>query len=133
MIQLNNLCKQYVEGKYAVDHLTLEIKDGEIFGFLGPNGAGKSTTLKTMTGITNITEGSIVINGYDISKEPLKAKKQFAFVPDSPDMFLRLKGIEYLNFMADIYGVNEKDRIERIEKFTKKLGLDDALNNQIQS
>ena len=133
MIRINNLCKQYVEGKYAVDHLNLEIKDGEIFGFLGPNGAGKSSTLKMMTGITNISEGNIVINGFDITKDPLSAKKQFAFVPDSPDMFLRLKGLEYLNFMADIYNVSEKDRKERIEKFTKKLGIDDVLNNQIQS
>ena len=133
MIQLKNLCKKYVEDKYAVDHLDLEIKDGEIFGFLGPNGAGKSTTLKMMTGITNITEGSIVINGYDISKEPLMTKKQFAFVPDSPDMFLRLKGIEYLNFMADIYGVDLETRKERIENFTKRLDMEDALNNQIQS
>ena len=133
MIQLKNLCKKYVEDKYAVDHLDLEIKDGEIFGFLGPNGAGKSTTLKMMTGITNITEGSIVINGYDISKEPLMTKKQFAFVPDSPDMFLRLKGIEYLHFMADIYGVDLDTRKERIENFTKRLGMEDALNNQIQS
>ena len=80
MIQLNNVSKQYEEGKYAVDHLNLEIKDGEIFGFLGPNGAGKSTTLKMMTGITSLTEGNIVINNFDITKEPLNAKKQFAFV-----------------------------------------------------
>lgn len=133
MIQLNNVSKQYEEGKYAVDHLNLEIKDGEIFGFLGPNGAGKSTTLKMMTGITSLTEGNIVINNFDITKEPLNAKKQFAFVPDSPDMFLRLKGIEYLNFMGDIYQVDSNTRKERIELFTKRLGMEDALNNQIQS
>ena len=133
MIQLNNVSKQYEEGKYAVNHLNLEIKDGEIFGFLGPNGAGKSTTLKMMTGITSLTEGNIVINNFDITKEPLNAKKQFAFVPDSPDMFLRLKGIEYLNFMGDIYQVDSNTRKERIELFTKRLGMEDALNNQIQS
>lgn len=133
MIELKNVSKQYEEGKYAVDNLTLNIRDGEIFGFLGPNGAGKSTTLKMMTGITSLTEGEIIINGLNIAKNPLEAKKQFAFVPDNPDMFLRLKGIEYLNFMADIYKVDLETRKERIELFTKRLGMEEALENQIQS
>lgn len=133
MIQLKNVSKQYVENIYAVDHLTLDIKDGEIFGFLGPNGAGKSTTLKMMTGITKISEGEIIINNKNITTQPLETKRQFAFVPDSPDMFLRLKGIEYLNFMADIYNVDYETRQERIETFTKRLGMEEALDQQIQS
>ena len=133
MIQLKNVSKQYVENIYAVDHLTLDIKDGEIFGFLGPNGAGKSTTLKMMTGITKISEGEIIINNKNITTQPLETKWQFAFVPDSPDMFLRLKGIEYLNFMADIYNVDYETRQERIENFTKRLGMEEALDQQIQS
>ncbi len=105
MIKIENVTKEYVKGKKSVDNINLEIKDGEIFGFLGPNGAGKTTTIKMITGILNSDNGKITIDGKDIEKEPLQAKKNFGYVPDSPDMFLRLKGIEYLNFMADIYEI----------------------------
>ena len=103
MIKIENVSKSYIKGKKSIDDLNLEIRNGEIFGFLGPNGAGKTTTIKMITGILNPDEGDILIDGKSITKEPLEAKKQFGFVPDSPDMFLKLKGIEYLNFLADIY------------------------------
>ena len=99
MIEIKNVSKSYVKNKKSVDDLNLEIKDGEIFGFLGPNGAGKTTTIKMITGILQIDEGDILIDGKSITKEPVEAKKLFGFVPDSPDMFLKLKGIEYLNFI----------------------------------
>lgn len=134
MITIQNVVKTYKKGgKPAVNNLNLTVDAGTIFGFLGPNGAGKTTTLKMMTGITTLDQGVITINGYDISKEPLLAKKQFGFVPDSPDMFLRLKGIEYLNFLADIYEVSSSDRRERIEKMATQLGMIDALGDKIQS
>ena len=131
MIKINNVSKEYVQGTKVVNNLNLEIKDGEIFGFLGPNGAGKTTTLKMITGTTSITEGNIEINNFDITKEPLEAKKQFGFVPDSPDMFLRLKGIEYLRFMATIYGIDPNSINQKIEDFAKRFEIYDALNKQI--
>ena len=96
MIKINQINKEYVVGTKVVKDLTLDVRPGEIFGFLGPNGAGKTTTLKMITGVSSIDSGNIEINGVDIAKEPLEAKKQFGFVPDSPDMFLRLKGIEFI-------------------------------------
>lgn len=134
MITIENVLKTYKKGgKPAVNNINLTVEPGTIFGFLGPNGAGKTTTLKMMTGITTLDQGRITINGYDISTQPILAKKQFGFVPDSPDMFLRLKGIEYLNFLADIYEVNASDRRERIEKMATQLGMIDALGDKIQS
>ena len=133
MIQINNVSKSYVKDKKSVDGLNLEIRNGEIFGFLGPNGAGKTTTIKMMTGILNPDEGDILIDGKSIQKEALEAKKQFGFVPDNPDMFVRLKGIEYLNFIADIYGVTQEERKERIETLAKEFGIQDDLGSSIQT
>ena len=115
MIEIKNVSKSYVKEKKSVEDLNLEIKNGEIFGFLGPNGAGKTTTIRMITGILNIDEGDILIDGKSIKKEPLEAKKNFGFVPDSPDMFLKLKGIEYLMFMADVYDVPQNKRKEKWE------------------
>lgn len=133
MIEIKNVSKSYVKNKKSVDDLNLEIKDGEIFGFLGPNGAGKTTTIKMITGILQIDKGDILIDGKSITKEPVEAKKLFGFVPDSPDMFLKLKGIEYLNFMADIYEVPNNIRKQRIEELTKKFEIYNDLNNEIES
>ena len=132
MIKINQVNKEYVVGTKVVKDLTLDIRDGEIFGFLGPNGAGKTTTLKMITGVSSIDSGNIEINGVDITKDPLEAKKQFGFVPDNPDMFLRLKGIEYLSFMAKVYGVSHKDVKNRIEDYAKRFEIYDALNKQIK-
>lgn len=133
MIELKNVTKSYNGTVKAVDNLNLIIPDGEIFGFLGPNGAGKTTTIKIITGILQADEGSININGYDINKEALNAKKEFGFVPDNPNMFLRLKGIEYLNFMGDIYGVSSNKRLERVDLMAERFGMSNALGDQIQS
>ena len=133
MIEIKNVSKSYVKGKKSVDNLNLDIKDGEIFGFLGPNGAGKTTTIRMITGILDIDKGDILIDGMSIKTSPLEAKKKFGFVPDSPDMFLKLKGIEYLNFMADIYEISKEKRLKKIEEITKKFEIYDDLNNQIQS
>ncbi|WP_459502336.1 ABC transporter ATP-binding protein [Bacillus sp. C1] len=133
MIEIMNVSKSYNGSSYAVKDLSLTIPSGEIFGFLGPNGAGKSTTIKMMTGIHAIDKGTILINGKDVMKEPMAAKKTFGYVPDSPDMFLRLKGIEYLNFMADMYEVPNGVRQEKIQFLAEKFDLYNALSDQIQS
>ena len=133
MIEIKNVSKSYIKGKKILDNLNLEIKNGEIFGFLGPNGAGKTTTIKIITGILNADEGDVLIDGKSITNNPLEAKKSFGFVPDNPDMFLKLKGIEYLNFMADVYEVSTEKRKEKIEELTKKFEIYKDLNNQIQS
>ena len=133
MIELKNVSKTYAGSVLAVDQLDLTIQDGEIFGFLGPNGAGKTTTIKMITGILKPDQGQILINGKDIQQEPLEVKKLFGFVPDDPNIFLRLKGIEYLNFMADIYNVNTEIRQERIENLSQRFDMRSALHDQIQS
>lgn len=132
MIKLENISKSYVKGKKSVDSLNIEIKDGEIFGFLGPNGAGKTTTIKMITGILNADEGRILVDDKDIKKESISAKKTIGFVPDTPDIFLKLKGIEYLNFMGDIYEVPKEIRKQRIEELTKKFEIYDNLNEEMQ-
>lgn len=132
MIKLENVSKSYVKGKKSVDSLNLEIKDGEIFGFLGPNGAGKTTTIKMITGILNLDEGKISVDDKDIKVDSISAKKTIGFVPDTPDIFLKLKGIEYLNFMGDIYEVPKEIRTQRIEELTKKFEIYDNLNEEMQ-
>lgn len=132
MIKLENISKSYVKGKKSVDSLNLEIKDGEIFGFLGPNGAGKTTTIKMITCILNADEGKILVDDKDIKKDSISAKKTIGFVPDTPDIFLKLKGIEYLNFMGDIYEVPKEIRKQRIEELTKKFEIYDNLNEEMQ-
>lgn len=132
MIKLENVSKSYVKGKKSVDTLNLEIKDGEIFGFLGPNGAGKTTTIKMITGILNSDEGKILVDDKNIKTDSISAKKTIGFVPDTPDIFLKLKGIEYLNFMGDIYEVPKEIRKQRIEELTKKFEIYDNLNEEMQ-
>lgn len=133
MIEIKNVSKSYVKGKKSIDNLNLEIKNGEIFGFLGPNGAGKTTTIKMITGILEIDEGDILIDGISIKDNPVEAKKQFGFVPDSPDLFLKLKGIEYLDFLAEIYNVPKNERKNKIESLSKKFDIYNNLNERIQS
>ena len=133
MIKIENVSKSYVKNKKSVDSLNLEIKNGEIFGFLGPNGAGKTTTIRMITGVLEPDSGYIQIDGHSIQEEPMEAKKNFGFVPDSPDMFLKLKGIEYLNFLAEVYKVPVDERKKRIEDLTTKFEIYNDLNSNIES
>ncbi|MFD2042808.1 ABC transporter ATP-binding protein [Ornithinibacillus salinisoli] len=133
MIILNNVTKDFAGKKKAIDTLNLTIPDGKIVGFLGPNGAGKSTTIKMITGILPIDDGSITLNGHNIETNPIEAKKIFGYVPDQPDMFLRLKGMEYLNFVGDIFDIPVEVRKERIATLTKKFNIDHALGDYIQT
>lgn len=133
MLKLTQLSKTYNGKDFAVNGLDLELNRGEIFGFLGPNGAGKTTTLKMITGILEPTRGSIEIDGIPLMEKPIEAKKRIAFVPDDPNMFSRFKGIEYLQFMGDIYGVPKEERRKRIEALAESYELSNALGDKIQS
>lgn len=133
MISIKNVSKIFAGTKKAVDNISLDIEDGQITGFIGPNGAGKTTTLKMITGVFEPSEGEISINGFDIIKNPVAAKQQFGFVPDSPDMFLRLKGIEYLNFIADIYDVSTEERQRLIADMAERFDMKTALGDRINS
>ena len=133
MIEIKNVSKSYIRGQKVIDNINLEIKNGEILGFIGPNGAGKTTIIKMMTGILDIDEGDILIDGKSIKEQPYEAKKEIGLIPDSPDMFLNLKGIQYLNFMADIYRVSEEDRKKIIKDLSKTFEIEDALNEKIES
>lgn len=132
MIEIKHVTKTF-DNKTAVDHIDLTIPTGEIIGFIGPNGAGKTTTIKMMSGVLEPDEGDILIDGKSIRSEPLEAKRRFGLVPDSPDMFLRLKGIEYLNFMGDIYDVESSLRAQRIASLAETFEMRDALNDKILS
>jgi len=133
MIQIENVTKVYSGKVKAVDSISLTVNDGEIVGFIGPNGAGKTTTIKMMTGILSPDTGRVLLNGIDIEQDPIAAKRQFGLVTDNPDIFLRLKGIEYLNFMADIYDVSVTDRRERIQRLAETFEMSNALNDKILS
>ena len=132
MIEIKKVSKSYVKKQKCIDELNLKINNGEIFGFLGPNGAGKTTTIKMITGILQIDTGDIVVDGTSIIENPIEAKKKIGFVPDNPDLFLKLKGIEYLNFLADIYKVPKTIRKEKIEMLSKKFDIYENLNNKLQ-
>lgn len=133
MIKFENVTKIFGKDFIAVDSLDLEINEGKIYGFLGPNGAGKTTTLKMLTGILTPDKGKISINGFDIVENPNEAKKEFAFVSDDPDMFLKLKGIEYLNFIGKVYGVGELELKEAIFKYSKLFDMETVLKDRIES
>lgn len=133
MINIKNVTKTYNGTHKAVDDVSIQINSGEIVGFIGPNGAGKTTTIKMLTGILAPDSGSITLNDLSIRDQPIEAKQQFGYVSDDPNAFLKLKGIEYLNFIADIYNINELDRQKRIQNYTQLLGMDKALNDKLLS
>jgi ABC-2 type transport system ATP-binding protein len=133
MITLKQVSKSYNGRVKAVDQIDLTVQSGEIFGFLGPNGAGKTTTIKMMTGILTPDEGVVSICGHDLAADPLAAKRSFGYVPDDPTIFPRLKAIEYLRFMGDLYQVPSSDRIERIRSLATRFGLAEVLSDRIQS
>lgn len=132
MLKIENLTKKYGD-KSAIDNLNLEVQDGEIFGFIGHNGAGKTTTIKCMVGILEFDNGNIYINGNSIKDEPLKCKKNIAYIPDNPDIYENLTGISYLNFVADIFEIDKKTREERINKYAEAFEIKNELQDLISS
>ncbi|MDD6041793.1 MAG: ABC transporter ATP-binding protein [Clostridia bacterium] len=134
MIRFENVSKSYNGGRVkAVDRLSMEIGQGKVFAFIGPNGAGKSTAIKLMTGILSPDEGRVCLDGIDMAKDPIAAKHTFGFVPDTFDMYERLTGVEYLNFLGDLYGVSAPDRKRHMEKYLALFSLEDAAYQQIRS
>lgn len=130
MLRMEHLTKVY-GGKKAVDDLSLHIQPGEIYGFIGHNGAGKTTTLKSVVGILQFDEGEITIDGISIREQPLACKKKFAYIPDNPDLYDFMTGIKYLNFIADVFGVDENIRQERIRKYAELFELTNDLGQPI--
>ena len=126
MLNIQHLTKKYGDKK-AVDDLSLHIAPGEIYGFIGHNGAGKTTTLKSVVGIQQFDEGEITIGGRSIKDDPLACKKQLAYIPDNPDLYDFMTGIKYLNFIADVFGVDAAQRQERIRKYAELFELTDDL------
>ncbi|MBD5798768.1 ABC transporter [Bacillus pseudomycoides] len=117
MLEIINFSKTYKGGKKAVDDLSLTVQAGDIFGFIGHNGAGKSTTIKSLVGVIDFEEGEIFVDGHSVKKDPITCKKVMAYIPDNPDLYEQLTGIQYLNFVADVFGVSVKDREERIQTY----------------
>lgn len=130
MLRIEHLTKVYGDKK-AVDNLSLHIQPGEIYGFIGHNGAGKTTTLKSVVGILQFDEGEITIDGISIREQPLACKKKFAYIPDNPDLYDFMTGIKYLNFIADVFGVDENTRQERIRKYAELFELTNDLGQPI--
>ncbi len=130
MLKIENLTKKYGEKK-AVDNLSLHIKSGEIYGFIGHNGAGKTTTLKSVVGILEFDGGEIYIDGKSIKTSPIECKKEFAYIPDNPDLYDFMTGIKYLNFIADIFGVGAEERRAKINEYADKFELTDDLAQPI--
>ncbi len=134
MIEFQHVSKSYAKGQVkAVDDLTLTVQPGEIFGFLGPNGAGKTTTLKLIVGLLRPDSGTILVEGLDIREKPLAVKEITTYVPDTPAIYERLTGLEYLNFIGDVYGVPKAARLERIEKWLDVFELAPSVSSPIQS
>ncbi len=132
MIEIKNVSKTYNGNIKAVDNVTLNIPNGKIIGFIGLNGAGKTTLIKMMTGILKPDNGTIKINGLDIIENSLEAKQNIGYITDSPDMFLRLTGIEFINFISDIYKVDVKTRKAKIKYLAEQFGLVDLLDKPMQ-
>lgn len=132
MLKITNLSKSFGEKK-AVDDLTLYINPGEIYGFIGHNGAGKTTTLKSIAGILRFDKGEILINGKSIVDEPIECKKMMAYIPDNPDIYDFMTGIQYLNFIADIFGISASDRQARIRKYADLFELTSDLAQPVSA
>ena len=132
MVEIKGLCKSY-DNKRVVDNLDLTINDGEIYGFIGHNGAGKTTTIKCLIGILSFEKGEILIDGLSIRDKPIECKRKIAYIPDNPDLYNYMLGIDYLNFIGDVFNVDNEERVERIDKYVGIFELTDSLANPISS
>ena len=133
MLTIKNLTKTYKGGKTAVKDLSLSVEPGDIYGFIGHNGAGKTSTIKCVVGIQDFEEGEITIDGVSIKENPIYCKENMAYIPDNPDLYEYLTGIQYLNFVADIFRLSKKDREERIKKEAEAFEITAALGDLISS
>lgn len=133
MLEIINFSKTYKGGKKAVDQLNITVQAGDIFGFIGHNGAGKSTTIKSLVGVIDFEEGEIFVDGHSVKKDPIACKKVMAYIPDNPDLYEQLTGIQYLNFVADVFKVSAKDREKEIQKYGDAFEITPYLGDLISS
>ena len=133
MLEIKNYTKKYSNGKVGAENVTLTVEKGDIFAFIGHNGAGKTTTIKSVVGINDITSGEIFVDGISVKENPVECKKRIAYIPDNPDIYDSLTGLQYLNLIADIYRVDKKTREELTVKYATALGLLDDLNSVIST
>lgn len=133
MLEIKNYSKTYGEGRKAADNVSLTVESGDIYGFIGHNGAGKSTTIRAVVGVLDFTEGEIFIDGHSVKNEPMECKKVTAYIPDNPDLYENLTGIQYLNFVADVFDISAAEREERIKKYADMFEITDSLGDMISS
>ena len=133
MLEIRNYTKSYGEGKKAVDDVSLTVESGDIYGFIGHNGAGKSTTIRAVVGVLDFTEGEILIDGHSVKDEEMECKRITAYIPDNPDLYENLTGIQYLNFIADVFGIDASEREADIKKYADMFEITDSLGDMIGS
>lgn len=133
MLEIKHYSKSYGKGKKAADDVCITVDGGDIYGFIGHNGAGKSTTIRAVVGVLDFTEGEIYIDGHSVKDEPMACKKVTAYIPDNPDLYENLTGIQYLNFVADVFGIGTAERNERIKKYGDLFEITDSLGDLISS
>ena len=133
MLKINNLSKTYKGGKKAVSNLNIEISSGDIYGFIGHNGAGKTTTIKCVVGIHDFDEGEILIDGVSVKENPIRCKSKIAYIPDNPDIYEYLTGIQYLNFIADVFKVPADVREKRIREYSEIFEITGSLGDLVLS
>ena len=133
MLEIKNFSENYGNTTNVVEDINITVEDGDIYGFIGHNGAGKTTTIKAIVGILEIKQGDIIINGLSMKEHPLDVKRQIAYVPDNPDIYDYMKGIEYLNFICDVFDVSKDEREARINKYATLFGIENRLHDPISS
>ncbi len=133
MLEIRNYSKSYGGEKKAADNVSLQVMSGDIYGFIGHNGAGKSTTIRAVVGVLDFTEGEIYIDGHSVKNEPMECKKVTAYIPDNPDLYENLTGIQYLNFVADVFDIGAAEREERIRRYADAFEITAALGDLISS
>ncbi len=133
MLEIKNYSKTYGGDKKAADNVSLTVESGDIYGFIGHNGAGKSTTIRAVVGVLDFTEGEIYIDGHSVKTESMECKKVTAYIPDNPDLYENLTGIQYLNFVADVFEISASEREERIAKYAGAFEITEALGDLISS
>ncbi len=133
VLEIKHYSKSYGEGKKAADDVSITVMAGDIVGFIGHNGAGKSTTIRAVVGVLDFTEGEIFIDGHSVKDEAIECKKVTAYIPDNPDLYENLTGIQYLNFVADVFNIDVADREERIKKYADLFEITDSLGDLISS
>ena len=133
ILEIKGYTKSYGEGKKAADNVTLTVESGDIYGFIGHNGAGKSTTIRAVVGVLDFSEGDIYIDGHSVKDEPIECKKIIAYIPDNPDLYENLTAIQYLDFIADVFEIDEEKRKEVIKKYADMFEITDSLGDLISS